>query len=68
MATMVVTPDSNLFTCSDLAGSAIRGQNMHWELLTTQAVFCVRAGSFVQVRWCWCNYYYYCCAVVRCHS
>jgi hypothetical protein len=38
--------------CSDLAGSAIRGQNMHWELLTTQAVFCVRAGSFVQVRCC----------------
>lgn len=33
---------------SDLAGAAIRGQNMHWELLTTQAVFCVRAGSFVQ--------------------
>lgn len=33
---------------SDLAASAIRGQNMHWELLTTQAVFCVRAGAFVQ--------------------
>lgn len=33
---------------SDLAAAAIRGQNMHWELLTTQAVFCVRAGAFVQ--------------------
>ena len=33
---------------SDLASAAIRGQNQHWELLTTQAVFCVRAGAFVQ--------------------
>ena len=32
----------------DLAAAAIRGQNMHWELLTTQAVFTVRAGAFVQ--------------------
>lgn len=33
---------------SDLAGAAIMGQNQHWELLPTQAVFCVRAGSCVQ--------------------
>lgn len=39
---------SDAVSDSDLAASAIRGQNMHWELLTTQAVFCVRAGAFVQ--------------------
>jgi replication factor C subunit 1 len=33
---------------SDLAAAAIRGQDMHWELLTTQAVMCVRAGAGVQ--------------------
>jgi replication factor C subunit 1 len=39
---------SDAVSDSDLAAAAIRGQNMHWELLTTQAVFCVRAGAFVQ--------------------
>jgi replication factor C subunit 1 len=39
---------SDAVSDSDLAASAIRGQNMHWELLPTQAAFCVRAGARVQ--------------------
>jgi len=39
---------SDAVSDSDLAAAAIRGQNMHWELLTTQAMFCVRAGACVQ--------------------
>ena len=39
---------SDAVSDSDLAGSAIRGQNMHWELLTSQAMMCVRAGNFVK--------------------
>ena len=32
----------------ELAGSSLRGQDQHWELLPTQAMFTVRVGSIVQ--------------------
>ncbi|KAJ1385667.1 DNA polymerase III, clamp loader complex, gamma/delta/delta subunit, partial [Ochromonadaceae sp. CCMP2298] len=36
---------SDAVSDSDLAAAAIRGQDMHWELLPTQAALCVRAGA-----------------------
>ena len=32
----------------ELAGSAVRGNDMHWELLPIQAAFCLKAGSSIQ--------------------
>ena len=32
----------------DLAGSAVRGDDQHWELLPTQAALAVKVGSMVQ--------------------